>query len=125
MLTDTLKQTIRLKKMLDFTKHKKVMTVVRWFKRPLVQRILLLIASTLLAMSFGVSFLSSSHMSFSGSASFETRAMVLAQDKPVFCNGTNHVQGGCSADTQTVTIQVDVSPLCVAGATIVCSSHYM
>lgn len=114
MLTDTLKHTNRLKKTLDFTRHKKVMAVVRWFKNPLVQRILLLIASALLAMSFGIWFLSSSHTSFARSTSFETCATVLAKDKPAFCNGADPIAGGCVADAKTVTEQ----PIMFDGQTV-------
>jgi hypothetical protein len=103
-----------IKKTQDGTRYEKVMAVVRWLKMPLVLRILLLIASTLLALSFGIWFLSSSHTSFARSTSFETCATVRVVDKPKFCNGMDPIQSDCTADAQTVAEQ----PVMLDGQTV-------
>ncbi|MBA2680409.1 MAG: hypothetical protein H0U76_18670 [Ktedonobacteraceae bacterium] len=81
LLIDTQKQINRMKKALDITKYPGMMAVIRWFKRPFVQHLLILITSTLLAMSFGMWCLSSSHTSVAQSASFKTYATAPSMDK--------------------------------------------
>ena len=97
----TLIQTHTTKKMPVFAHTVGAVAIIRWVKRPFVQHLLLLLASALLALSFGSWFLGSSHTSFAKSTSFETCATVPAQDKPMFCTGTDPVVGGCSLDAQS------------------------
>lgn len=75
--------------------------IVCWLKRPLVQRVLLLLAIAAILLSLGNWLLQSSHPTFAKTTSFETCLTALPQHKPSLCNGADPIQGGCSFDAQT------------------------
>jgi len=106
--TESRRKTDGARTFLDVTSALWVWPTITWLKQPFVQRLLLLLGLVLLAMSFGVWFLRSSHTSFARSTSFETCSTVALKDRPQFCTGADPIAGGCSQDARTFLPQQEV-----------------